>query len=239
MIALYHRPRGPLVRTQRTDAVLRKECAVSLLPHSLPPGLGRWLGETAARTRLSPNALTGIGLVGHGGAAALVAHGHFWQAGLVLVFASTFDLLDGAVARATGRATRGGAILDAVADRVAEFAMLLGLLVWFSAPNHFDRETIILLGVVLAGSMLVPYTRSKAAEFGVQLRQGLGTRAERVVILSIGLFTNEITAVLWILAVFTNLTALQRLAVALWAVRHDDGSERQSGNAEEPENDRA
>ena len=110
----------------------------------------------------------------------------------MLVFASAFDLLDGAVARATGRATRGGAILDAVADRVAEFAMLLGLLVWFSALNHFDRETIILLGVVLAGSMLVPYTRSKAAEFGVPLpHQGLGTRDSRVVILSIGLFANE------------------------------------------------
>ena len=212
---------------------------VSLIPHSLPPGLGRRLGETAARTRLSPNALTCIGLVGHGGAAALAAYGHFWQAGLVLVFASAFDLLDGAVARATARATRGGAILDAVADRVAEFAMLLGLLVWFSALNHFDRETIILLGVVLAGSMLVPYTRSKAAEFGVPLpHQGLGTRDSRVVILSIGLFANEITAVLWILAVFTNLTALQRLAQALWAVRHDDGSERESGNAEESEIDR-
>ena len=205
---------------------------MSILPHTLPDGVSQQLGATVAKTRVSPNALTIIGLLGNGGAAALAAYGHFWEAGVMLLASGAFDMLDGAVARATNRATRGGAILDAVVDRVADFSILLGLLVWFSSPAHFDREIVILLGVAIAGAALVPYTRSKAAEFGVHLRQGLGTRAERVVILSIGLFTEELTVVLWLLAVLTFLTALQRLAVALWAVQRED---RGAGVSEAPE----
>jgi CDP-diacylglycerol--glycerol-3-phosphate 3-phosphatidyltransferase len=194
----------------------------SILPHTVPEGVSHLVGVTVAKTRVSPNALTIIGLLGNGVAAALAAYGHFWEAGIVLLASGAFDMLDGAVARATNRATRGGAILDAVVDRVADFSILIGLLVWFSSPAHFDREIVILAGVAIAGAALVPYTRAKAAEFGVQLRQGLGTRAERVVILSIGLFTEELTVVLWLLAVLTFMTALQRLAVALWAVRQED-----------------
>lgn len=205
---------------------------MSILPHALPAGVSRQLGESVAKTGLSPNALTIIGLLGSGGAAALAAYGQFWEAGLVLLASGAFDMLDGAVARATNRATRGGAILDAVVDRVADFSILIGLLVWFSSPAHFDREIVLLLGVAIAGAALVPYTRSKAAEFGVHLRQGLGTRAERVVILSIGLFTEELTVVLWLLAVLTFLTALQRLTVALWAVRLEDRA-REVGDAPE------
>ena len=194
----------------------------SILPHTVPEGISRLVGSTVAKTRVSPNALTIIGLLGNGVAAALAAYGHFWEAGIVLLASGAFDMLDGAVARATNRATRGGAILDAVVDRVADFSILIGLLVWFSSPAHFDREIVILVGIAIAGAALVPYTRAKAAEFGVQMRQGLGTRAERVVILSIGLFTEELTVVLWLLAVLTLMTALQRLAVALWAVRQED-----------------
>ena len=202
------------------------------LPHALPAGLSQRLGLAVAKTRLSPNALTVTGLLVSGVAAGLAAHGQFWEAGIALLASGAFDLLDGALARATNRATSVGAVLDAVTDRVADFAILLGLLVWFSAPTHFDRESIILLGLALAGTALVPYTRSKAAEFGVHLRQGLGTRAERLVILSIGLFTGELTVALWLLVVLTFLTALQRLAMALWAVRQ---AEQAAATAEAPE----
>ena len=78
--------------------------------------------------------------------------------------------------------------------------------------------------------MLVSYTRSKAGEYGIRIREGLGTRFERIIILSIGLFASEVVAVLWILAVLTNVTAAQRLGVAWWTVRshavHDDDDER-------------
>ena len=196
---------------------------MSLLPHSLPDGISRRLGRAVARVGISPNALTLAGLIGIGGAAALVAYGHFWQAGLVMLGAGLFDLLDGAVARATGRASTWGAVLDAMADRVSEFGMLIALLVWFSEPTRYSREAVILIGVTIGGSMLVSYTRAKAGEFNIHLREGLGTRFERVVILSIGLFANEVIAVLWILAAITNLTALQRLIVIWWTVRtHGD-----------------
>lgn len=189
------------------------------LPHALPQQISERLGHTVAATGLTPNMLTVIGLLGSGGAAALAAYGHFWQAGIVMLAAGAFDLLDGAVARATGRATTWGAIFDAVSDRLGEFAMYLGLLVWFSAPAHFDRDAMILIGVAIGGAMLVSYIRSKAGEYGVRVREGLGTRFERVVILAIGLFAGEVVAVLWILAVLTNLTAAQRWGVTWWALR--------------------
>ena len=196
---------------------------MSLLPRALPEEFSRRLGETLGRLGISPNLLTIIGLLGSAGAATLAAYGEFWQAGLVMLAAGAFDLLDGAVARATGQDTTFGAILDAVSDRLAEFAMLLALLIWFSASERFDREALILIGVTISGSMLVSYTRSKAGEYGVRIREGFGTRFERVLILAIGLFANEVVAVLWILAVLTNVTALQRLGLTWWSLRGDDG----------------
>ncbi len=196
---------------------------MSLLPRALPEEFSRRLGETLGRLGISPNLLTIIGLLGSAGAATLAAYGEFWQAGLVMLAAGAFDLLDGAVARATGQDTTFGAILDAVSDRLAEFAMLLALLIWFSASERFDREAIILIGVTISGSMLVSYTRSKAGEYGIRIREGFGTRFERVLILAIGLFANEVVAVLWILAVLTNVTALQRLGLTWWSLRGDDG----------------
>ena len=142
-----------------------------------------------------------------------------------MLLSGIFDLLDGAVARATNRASNFGAILDAVCDRLADFSVLIALLVWFTSNETFNREAIILIGVTIGGSMLVPYTRSKAGEFGVQIREGLGTRFERIVILAIGMFTSEIIAVLWILAVLTNLTILHRLGLTWWALR---GSKHQN-----------
>ncbi len=189
------------------------------LPHQLPAGISRQIGEGLGRFGISPNLLTMVGLAGAAGAATLAAYGHFWQAGLVMLGAGAFDLLDGAVARATGQDSTFGAILDAVSDRLAEVAMLIGLLAWFTAPERFDREATILIAATISGSLLVSYTRSKAGEYGVRIREGFGTRFERVVILAIGLFADEVVAVLWILAVLTNATALQRLGLTWWALR--------------------
>lgn len=192
---------------------------MSLLPHTLSAEVSERLGHAVARTGLSPNALTVIGLLGMGGASTLAAFGRFWEAGVVVIVASFFDLLDGAVARATGRATSWGAVFDAVSDRLADFGILFGLLVWYSAPERFDREAILLIGLALFGSLLVSYTRSKAGEFGVKIRSGLGTRLERVLIIVIGLLSGQIVPILWLLAILTNLTALQRWALTWRAMR--------------------
>lgn len=202
---------------------------MSLLPHSLSRDFSARLGRAVARTRLTPNALTIIGLLGMGAAAALAAYGWFWQAGLVMLFAALFDLLDGAVARATGQASDWGAVFDAVADRIADFALLFGLLIYYSGVDpdsgRPDRTAVVLIAVALFGSMLVSYTRSKAGEFGIAIRTGLGTRLERVLIMAIGLFSGQLLPILWLLAVLTNLTALQRWYItwrALQALGRDD-----------------
>ena len=192
---------------------------MSLLPHSISTDISERLGRAVARTGLTPNALTVIGLLGMGGAGAFAAHGMFWQAGITMLVAAFFDLLDGAVARATDRASDWGAVFDAVSDRLADFALLFGLLIWYSAAGRYDRTAIVLIGVSLFGSMMVSYTRSKAGEFGISIRTGLGTRLERVLILSIGLLSAQILPILWILAVLTNLTALQRWFITWRAMR--------------------
>ena len=192
---------------------------MSLLPHSIATDISERLGRLVARTGLTPNWLTVIGLLGMAAAATLAAHGMFWQAGIVLLAAACFDLLDGAVARATDSASDWGAVFDAVSDRLADFALLFGLLIWFTAAERIDRTAIVLIGIALFGSMMVSYTRSKAGEFGISIRTGLGTRLERVLIIAIGLLSSQVLPALWILAVLTNLTALQRWAITWRAMR--------------------
>lgn len=205
---------------------------MSLLPHSIPSDVSERIGRAAARTRLTPNAFTVLGLAGMGAAAALIALGWLWQGGIVLLAASLLDLLDGAVARATGRASDWGAVFDAVSDRLADFAILFAIIVWYSggrgenAPP--DREIILVAVAALSGGMLVSYTRSKAAEFGVQIRSGLGTRAERIVLMAAaailgGTVGDEgLAAALWLLAALANLTAAQRWILTWAALRERD-----------------
>lgn len=215
---------------------------MSLLPHSISRDLSERLGRVVARTGLTPNALTIIGLLGMGGAATLAAYGMFWQAGIVMLVAAFFDLLDGAVARATDQASDWGAVFDAVSDRLADFALLMGLLIWYTATDRFDRTAVVLIGVSLFGSMMVSYTRSKAGEFGVSIRTGLGTRLERVLIMAIGLLSAQVVPILWLLAVLTNLTALQRWIITWRAMRAiengppllDETDQVEEANEEEP-----
>ena len=214
---------------------------MSLLPLSISTSISERVGHAIARTGLTPNALTTIGLLGMGGAATLAAHGWFWQAGIVMLAAASFDLFDGAVARATNRASDWGAVFDAVSDRLADFALLFALLIWYSDAERIDRTAIVLIGLSLFGSMMVSYTRSKAGEFGVVIRTGLGTRLERVLIMAIALLSGQIVPLLWLLAVLTNLTALQRWFITWRAMRQIEqssdarASETKADSASEPD----
>ena len=211
--------------------LLTQSAAVSLLPHTLSQSISERVGRAVARTGLTPNLLTLIGLLGMGGAGYLAAIGWFWQAGIVMLAAGAFDLFDGAVARYTNQASDWGAVFDAVSDRLADFAILFGLLFWYLGEERFDRTAIILIMLSLSGSMLVSYTRSKAAEFGIQIRSGLGTRLERLLIMAIGLLSGQVIAILWLLAALSNLTALQRWAMTWLATRQ---LEREATAAQEP-----
>jgi len=129
----------------------------------------------------------------------------FW----VLV-AGLFDLLDGALARFNKQTTRFGAILDSVVDRISEAAILCGLLIWYIPQEEAGLE-IVLIFVVLIGSFLISYIRARAEGLGWQCQVGLFTRAERVIVLAIGLLANQIFIALCVLVVFVFITVVQRL----------------------------
>jgi CDP-diacylglycerol--glycerol-3-phosphate 3-phosphatidyltransferase len=193
----------------------------TLLPHSVPRRVTDPVVGILARLGVSPNHLTVLGFLGNVGAAALAARGEFLPAGLVMLVASALDLLDGALARATGRATSFGAVFDATLDRFSEAAVLGGLAFYYAGRG--EREEIVLCFAALAGSVLVSYVRAHALARGLDLREGLFTRAERVLLLGGGLIISQVRIALWILAVAANATAVQRLYVA-WARFRDEGA---------------
>ena len=195
----------------------------SLLPRSAPA----WLTDPAvsflARLGVTPNMLTLAGVLGNAGAAVLAGYGEFLAAGVVLLAFSSLDFLDGALARATGRASDFGSVFDAVMDRISEAAVLFGLLFYFSERGGRTEELLIFAAVT--GSILVSYVRARAEVIGLKLREGLFTRAERVVLMGGGLILHEalgenvLTPLLWVLAILTGFTALQRLAIVWWETR--------------------
>jgi len=205
----------------------------TLLPHTVP----RWLTDpivgVIARTGATPNHLTVLGFLGNLGAAALAAGGEFLAAGLVLLAASALDLLDGALARATGRASPLGAVFDSVLDRLSEAAVLGGLAFHFAQRG--EREETVLAFAALAGSLMVSYVKARAEAHGLELREGLFTRAERVLLLGVGLIIDQMRIALWILAVMANATALQRLYIVWERFRRVDApTDERRGGEERP-----
>ncbi len=172
------------------------------------------IGALVARTGLSPNQLTVLGLLLNAVVALVLGLGHLQVAGALLLVAGAFDVLDGAVARATGRVTRFGGVLDSVLDRYAEALVIGGLLVWLVRSDH-GALPVLLCYATIVGSLLVSYVRARAEGAGLALTQGFFARPERIVVLAIGLLLARPIVVLWILAIATNLTVLQRL----WLVR--------------------
>ena len=163
---------------------------------------------------IKPNALTLINLALNIIAAYVIATGHFFLGGVLVLVAGLFDLLDGALARFTKQTTNFGAILDSVADRISEAAILCGLLIWYMPQQEASLE-IVLVFIVLIGSFLVSYIRARAEGLGWQCQVGLFTRAERIIVLAIGLLINQVFIALCVLVVFVFITVVQRL-VYLW-----------------------
>ncbi len=189
---------------------------------------------------VSPNVLTVIGLAITLASAVLIALDQLLIAGVVLLVAGSFDLLDGAVARVTGKVHRYGAFLDSTADRYGEGATYLGLLYLFLVREHQVVQPF-LIAAALAGSFLVSYVRARAQSLGFSCDGGWFARPERVVLTAIGLVTGQLTIVLWILAVLTNVTAGQRV-LTVWrqyrAQLHQPGPGGDAPEARPPESDR-
>ena len=186
--------------------------AFSLLPRRAPKQLIDPIVGLIAKTGVTPNHLSLLGFSGNVGAAVLAARGDFLWAGIVMLVFSAMDMLDGALARATGRATKFGAVLDAALDRMSEAALLGGLLYYFAERGQ--TEETVLCFAALAASMLVSYVRAHALSQGLDMQGGLFTRPERVILLAVALMIDQVRIGLWILAVLAMLTSVQRIYVA-------------------------
>ena len=166
-----------------------------------------------AKTSITPNAITWLGFLLAVGAAVLIITGHLFAAGFVVLLAGFFDILDGALAHHTNRTTHFGAVLDSTLDRLAEGVLLLGILVLYAREQSVAG--ILLVSLALLGSLLVSYIRARAEALGVECQVGLFTRAERVIVLALGLLLNQfayaLVIALAIIAIFSFITAGQRL----------------------------
>lgn len=179
------------------------------LRHTLAQRISRFPVRLLAKAGLSPNALTVFGFLLALGVAWILSTGRLFLGGFLVLLSGGFDLLDGALARASGRSTRFGAFLDSALDRFSEAALFLGLLAYYA--NQGSLQEMLLIGAALVGSMMTSYVKARAEGLGLGCEVGLFTRPERVILLAIGLIFNQMLVVLWIIAVLANLTAWQRL----------------------------
>jgi CDP-diacylglycerol--glycerol-3-phosphate 3-phosphatidyltransferase len=169
------------------------------------------LGEALAGLGLTANAVTAIGLVLNVLVALIIARGSLQWGGITLLVASGFDMLDGAVARATGAVTKFGGFLDSTLDRYSESIVLGGVLVYLLGTVDY-RAGALLVFAATAGSLLISYARARAEAAGYRASVGLLARPERVLVLAIGLLIGQLLPALWILALGTHLTVWTRIA---------------------------
>ena len=172
-----------------------------------------------ALTRISPNVLTFIGLVINIVAAIFFGYANaqnhvrmFLYAGLVIIGAGIFDMVDGRVARHTGQVTTFGAFFDSVIDRYSDVALFFGLLVYYARANRFFY--LVMVALVMVSSVMVSYTRARAESLIGSCKVGFMERPERVVLIIIGgLFDrwHAMAAVLWVLAVISTITIIHRM----------------------------
>jgi CDP-diacylglycerol--glycerol-3-phosphate 3-phosphatidyltransferase len=167
---------------------------------------------------ISPDVLTITGLALNGVAAACFALSGgkdyvlpelLRAGGLVTICASIFDMLDGQVARLRGRETKFGAFLDSTMDRYSDMVLYLGLLLLYARVAK--TEHMVLVWVAAFGSFMTSYARARAETLVPSCTVGFLERPERLVLLIFGALTNRMSAALWIIAVFSNVTALQRI----------------------------
>ena len=185
--------------------------------------LTRSAAQLLARTPITPNSLTWFGFLLTVGAAALIIAENLFAAGFVVLVAGFFDMLDGALARATNRITHFGAILDSTLDRLSEAVLLLSILVIY-VKSQLIAESL-LVGFALFGSLMVSYVRARMETLGIECKVGFFTRTERVIVLASGLLLSQISyamvIALSIITLFSFFTAGQRLLYAWRQTRSD------------------
>ncbi|GAC1618143.1 MAG: CDP-alcohol phosphatidyltransferase family protein [Ktedonobacteraceae bacterium] len=190
----------------------------------------RHLMKPMARLGVTPNMLTGLGFLLSLLTAVVIAQGFLFLGGVLVLLASVFDLLDGAMAHVQQTATIFGAFFDSTLDRYSESVILFGLL-WYTLQrpanfrdgvwpaSHEQAWMIAFIYLAIVGSLLVSYTKARAEGLGIACNGGLLARPERVVILALGLFSGASIWILAVLALFSNVTAVERI-LAVWRATH-------------------
>src|SRR6188472_873936 len=175
-----------------------------------------------ASAGVHPNILTTIGVMINVGCCVLFGFGEFFWAGVVLIVANIFDMLDGNVARLTGNVTKFGSFLDSSLDRLSDMVAFLGIMIFYAGNNtHKSLLYVTLAGVAWIGSVLVSYSTARSEALGVKANVGFLQRPERIVLLIIGALStwdwnsnfflfNRMPQVLVVLAVGSLWTVIQR-----------------------------
>jgi CDP-diacylglycerol---glycerol-3-phosphate 3-phosphatidyltransferase len=175
-------------------------------------GLGRML----AGWGLTPNMLTVIGVLLNAVVAVVIATGHPQIGGVLLIVASAFDMLDGAVARASSSVSPFGGFLDSTLDRYSE-SIVFGGVLWYLLDTNDAKTGALLVFASTVGALLISYARARAEAANYKASVGLLARPERVILLALFLAIDRPLIALWILAVATHLTALTRI-IHVWRI---------------------
>lgn len=187
---------------------------VTFLPEGIKTGFVRLLNPVTnffIAHSLNPNWFTTVGFVLSVFTAFLFGMGHLRIAGALVLLAGIFDIVDGKVARASGRVTKFGALYDSTLDRYSEVIIFFGLAFWFVDQGFLWRSVAV--SIALGGSIMVSYIRARAEGLGFECKVGMMQRPERIVLLGLGAIIHDyaLMAAVWIIAIFGNLTAIQRL----------------------------
>lgn len=180
-----------------------------------------------AAAGIPPNILTAIGVTINIGCGVLFGFGEFFWAGVILIVANLFDMLDGNVARLTGNVTKFGSFLDSSLDRLSDMVAFLGIIIFYArnVPQH-SILNVFLAGLGMIASVMVSYTTARSEGLGVKANVGFLQRPERMVLLIIGalstwdwnstnFFANRMPQVLWVLAIGSLWTMIQRM-IYIW-----------------------
>jgi CDP-diacylglycerol--glycerol-3-phosphate 3-phosphatidyltransferase len=163
---------------------------------------------------VTPNMLTIAGFLLNVAVGIVLAAGYITLGGVLVLIVGLMDTFDGALARTSGQVSIFGGFLDSTLDRYSEAVIFLGLLVWYSPAGNLQINVLIYAAIV--GSLMVSYARARAEGLGLDCEVGLVPRPERIALLGLGLIVGQVIAVLWVLAILTNVTAIQRI----WHVRN-------------------
>jgi CDP-diacylglycerol--glycerol-3-phosphate 3-phosphatidyltransferase len=176
-----------------------------------------------SRIGMTANMATLIGLLLNAGVAAVIASGHPRLGGVLLLFASAFDMVDGAIARSTGSVSKFGGFFDSTLDRYSEIVVYVGLLIWLNQGPDDHLGSLLIL-IAASGALMISYARARAEAIGYGASVGLVARPERVILLAACLIINQPLWALWILAILTHVTAVWRI-VHVWRATQADSTD--------------